>query len=263
VTQPFTLADAHCHLAMYADPEAVADRATAAGVQVVAATTRASEYRALRQGKQPAAWLGLGLHPECAGSVYASFELDIFEREVATASWISEVGLDGRIARQVSAYFGGMPRMAAQRQLFGAVLGLAGPDRIYCVHSRAAVPAVLDMLLAHDCRRVVLHGFDGEPADARKAQSAGYYFSIHPAMLQTERHRELIRRLPARLLLLETDGPFFGWHAGRIEPAHCRQILAAIAAVRDEPPSAVEENLARNFADLTLPGDARLTGDHH
>ena len=178
------IADMHCHLGMYADPEAVTSRANAVDVTVVVATSRASEYRGLIRHRRPGLRIGLGIHPECAGSVYAPFEVEIFEREVTSTAWISEVGLDGVIADSVSACFGHVPDLAAQQELFDAVLSLAGPDKIYSVHSRGAAHRTVRMLADHGCRRVIMHGFDGSPADRDRALDVGCYFSIHPAMFE-------------------------------------------------------------------------------
>lgn len=242
------IADVHCHLGMYSDAEAVRSRARAAGVTVVVATSRASEYRGLIHHQQPDLQIGLGMHPECAGSIYAPFEVEIFEREVASAAWISEVGLDGVIADRVSACFGQVPDLGAQQELFDTVLSLAGPDKIYSVHSRGAASLTVQMLTARACQRVIMHGFDGGAADRYQALEAGYHFSIHPAMLETEAGRELVRAIPANRMLLETDGPFFQWRGTRLEPGQCPRIVAALAAVRGDPADELAAALAANFA---------------
>lgn len=249
------LADTHCHLGMYADPEAVVARAGAAGAGIVVATSRATEYRGLRHLVRPGVDLGLGMHPECAGSVYVPFELAIFAQEVASARWISEVGLDGVIDRCVSPCFGAVPDLNHQRELFDAVLDLAGPARAYSVHSRAAAAPTITMLRLHGCHRVVLHGFDGSPADARRAADAGFYFSVHPSMLQSPAGLALIRGLPRELLLVETDGPFYGWSGTHIEPAHCPGIVAALAEARNEPSQALEDQIAINLTALMTGSD--------
>lgn len=251
------LADVHCHLGMYLNPARVAQRAREADVEVVAATSRASEYRGLRSEDWHGVTYGLGLHPECAGSVYAPLELEIFASEVEAASWISEVGLDGVIAERVSPHFGATPSLIAQQQLFETVLDIAGADRIYSVHSRGAASATLDILRSHGCQRVVLHSFDGSPEESNRAVMAGYYFSIHPTMLDSAKGRDLIRMLPDDLLLLESDGPYFEWLGHRIEPAHCREMVVALASVRSWSPADLEASMARNFAALTAGAGMR------
>lgn len=252
------LVDTHCHLGMYVDVAEVEKRAGEADVDIVVATTRASEYREISRLNGKGVQVGLGLHPELAGSVHAPYERAIFSNRVHEATWINEVGLDAVIADSVSSNFGATPTMAAQQELFDWVLNEAGPGRVYSVHSRGAEAETLKMLVGHGCRAVVLHNFLGTPQQVRTAVEEGYYFSIHPASLDDTVGRDVLVAVPPERLLVETDGPYFSWRTDSIEPAHCPQIVERIAdIVTGHTPAQLRETLTDNFQALLNAAEQR------
>ena len=257
-----TIADLHCHLGMYVDPDAVLDRAAKANVHVVVATCRASEFRGLANFAGETVSIGLGLHPELAGSAHAEHELRLFEHHASDAVWISEVGLDAIISTSISSNFGATPTLDAQRELFAAALQLAGPNVVYSVHSRGAEQETVRTLMAHGCRHVALHSFMGDERAAAEAVEAGYFFSIHPTMLEERDHVQVVRQLPLSRLLLETDGPYYQFAGSQIEPSNCAEIIGQLAACREAPIASVAEAIevnSRAFLQLASPRDERNT----
>jgi TatD DNase family protein len=244
------IVDTHCHLSAYTDIDGVLARAGATGVDVVVATTRASESRALRAllGDRDGVEIGLGLHPECAGSVYESFELDVLAECLPTATWISEVGLDASIAASASTSYGAVPTLHAQVGMLEKVLDAAGPRHPYSVHSRGAEAQTIRMLIEHACTQVLLHFFTGETSQARAACDAGFVFSIHPAMLDDPAGRDLVCWLPIESILIETDGPFYDLDGVRVEPADCVSVAETIAKLRGVASDELARAAAANYA---------------
>jgi TatD DNase family protein len=83
--------------------------------------------------------------------------------------------------------------------------------RVLTIHSRRAARDVITMIEEYaESQRVfcILHWFSGSLAEARRAVSAGCYFSVNHAMLTHDRGRKLVQNLPADRLLTETDSPF-------------------------------------------------------
>ncbi len=200
---------------------------------MVAATSRASEYRDLSAAisAAPQVLVGLGMHPECAGSIYVPYELEIFTECAFVAKWISEVGLDAPIADAVSDKFGAQPHLDAQLELFNRVLDIAGPDKTYSVHSRGAAAQTLKALESHQIDRVVLHDFTGADKEMQQAIAMGYYFSLHPTMLTSASGARLMAALPLERMLLETDGPYYLWQDHRIEPSDCSSFAERLQAL--------------------------------
>jgi TatD DNase family protein len=244
-----SLADTHCHLGRYHDRDAVIDRAAAGDVEVLVATARPSEADALNRAltDRPGVHIGVGFHPEAAGSVYNEHEFATLDAVVDRFAWVSEVGLDRPIADTVGPDFGNQPTFPAQHELLERVLEICGPERGYSVHSRGAVREVVSMLRRFDVERVIMHSFSGEADDLRLALDCGFYISAHPVMLSTPQGRELLRSIPAGRILLETDGPYFTWHQRRIEPGDCASFLRNLGEVRQEPRAKLRDTLSENF----------------
>jgi TatD DNase family protein len=250
------LVDAHCHIGKYPDRDGTVKRARAAGIRPIVATSRPSEFRDLIElfGTNADLDIGLGFHPECAGSVYVPTEIEIFNQYVGRARWISEIGLDGLIADSTSSHFGNIPTLDEQVALFRAVLDRAGCGKVYSIHSRGAESLTIDILNEFSIDRVVLHSFSGTLGEARRAVERGFYFSIHPAMVSTSEGRSIVNWLPVDRMLIETDGPYFAWHDRPIEPSDYREIVAEVSRTRRTDSRDLLDQLGRNY--LTLTGVA-------
>ncbi len=91
--------------------------------------------------------------------------------------------------------------------------------------------------------RGVLHCFSGGPALLEAALDAGWWISF--SGLVTFRKfggEELVRRVPADRLLIETDSPYLApvpLRGRRNEPAFLEHTCAALARLRGEEPEKV------------------------
>lgn len=245
--------DAHCHLSTYLDRAEMLRAATSSGVCVFGATNRPSEYRDCKAwlDLQPAevrgrSLVGLGMHPEVAGSVYEQLELEIFEAASPHAAWISEIGLDAVIADRVSPHFGGLPSMSDQIELLERLLDVTTRrERGYSVHSRGAGKTLAQRLRAAGVT-ATFHWFSEDVDVARRVAELGHFFSANPAMMCDSVGREVLTWVPDDLLLLETDGPFVEWNGTRVQPADCREFLRCLSELRGQSRSHLEEIVERN-----------------
>lgn len=251
----FAHIDTHCHLDLYADRDGMIERAAAAETAIVAVTNRASEFRNVSAlyGGRPGIFLGLGFHPEAAGSSTEALELAIFERELPKAQWIAEIGLDGVIANSVGPYFGTVPSLRDQERVIERILALPLGDRPMSLHSRGAAGRLAEMLAAAKVRNAIFHWFHGTREEARRALDQGCWFSINPRMVDgSDPHGvDMARWLPEDRLLIETDGPFMLWRGGRAEPASAGEIASRLAELRSADPAALVARMRSNFRDLT------------
>lgn len=56
--------------------------------------------------------------------------------------------------------------------------------------------------------KVILHWFTGTRREVERAARLGLYFSVNPAMVTSQKGRELVDAMPRDRVLTESDGPF-------------------------------------------------------
>lgn len=195
--------DFHVHLDLYPDPEMIVKEIAKRGMYVLSVTTTPSAWK----GTSALATSGsrirtaLGLHPQIAHERVG--ELPLFDLHLRETMYVGEIGLDGGPEFK--------QHWQAQVKVFDHILNacsLAG-GRIMSIHSRRAASAVLDRLAAvPGAGTPILHWFSGGKRDLHRAITLGCWFSVGPAMLVSEKARELVRDMPRDRVLTETDGPF-------------------------------------------------------
>ena len=262
--------DSHCHLdaPAYADLAAVCRQSEQAGVEViVAAGTGSAANRSILalQQQQPArVWAALGLHPERPETSWDEVEavLDQLRAHRDRVAAVGEVGLPhyalldgsmaGEQARRHEAFLPALVKGAAD-------LGL--PVVLHAPHAAAAKA----FAIVRRCEPygVVFHWHKGSPETTAAICEAGYFVSVTPEVCYRERDRDLVRAVPLRNLLLESDGPwpYGGEFAGQpTTPAMVARLAAEVARLKgvplDEVREVVWENAQRLFGrskSSTLP----------
>lgn len=241
--------DSHCHLtdAQFRDDlDEVLDRAWSAGLTglvTVASDVADASAAIVVAGRDARIHCTAGVHPHAAADA-APDAIDrireLLARDEVVA--IGETGLDF--------HYDNSPR-DVQRRLFEQHLDLAA-DTCYpiVVHSRSADDDMAAMIRAAGGVTGVLHCFAGGPALLDAALEAGWHVSF--AGLVTFRNfdgGDLLRRVPAERLLLETDSPYLAPvpHRGRRnEPTFVVETCRAAAAIRGTPPAELAALVAAN-----------------
>jgi TatD DNase family protein len=232
--------DTHAHLGD--DASEVLSRARTAGVTAVidvATTFDDARITLERAERQEGLYACLGVHPHEAGEPADLDELrGLLDHPKAVA--VGETGLD---------YYRDYAPRDAQRRLFEAELALALElGKPVVVHNRAADAETRECLVAHD-GPVVLHCFSSPPLlDA--ALEHGWYVSFAGNVTYKNAYdlRAAARRVPAELLLAETDSPYLApqpLRGRRNEPAYVVHTYAFLAQLRGED---VREQIAANAA---------------
>ncbi len=239
------MTDSHAHLDACAEPDAVVERAQAAGVtQIVTIGTGIDSCRAALELADAHAGVvaALGIDPHRAATPDASQVGEL--RPLlghAKAVAVGETGLDGHH---------GAETLHEQRALFEEQLALADSLGLpVVVHSREA-SAETAAVLASFPGTVILHCFS-EPGLLEPALERGYYVSF--AGNVTYPKAELLRasaaRVPADRILAETDSPDLAPQPVRgrpNEPMHVRHTLAVLAEARREPVDELEASIDAN-----------------
>jgi TatD DNase family protein len=236
-----------------ADRDAVIERAHDAGViqMIVTGSSAASSRQACALARQHPGRLfaTAGVHPHHATELTSTLgelrELAIEPEVVA----VGECGLD---------YYRNYSPHAAQREAFHRQLELAAHcGKPVFLHQREAHEDFISILREHwpTLAGGVAHCFTGGAAELECYLELGLAIGITGWICDERRGAhllELVRRIPAERLLLETDGPYLlprDLHpkpaSRRNEPEYLAHIAAVVARARGEP----AERLARSSTD--------------
>jgi TatD DNase family protein len=244
--------DTHAHLqGLEGGADAAIEEAVAAGVGRIVCVGDSPELAQEAIGlarSHPGVFATVGLHPHRADSwddaVRASLDRLLDDPSVVA---VGECGLD---------YFRERASRSAQATAFAGQVVLAEKHRKpLVIHTREAADDTL-AVLRNARTDVILHCFS-LPEHLDEVIGRGWYVSFagnvtYPSASELA---EAARRVPAELLLLETDCPYLSPVPNRGKPnrpAWVLETLQAVAAMRGVDPGVlgeqVEANAARVFA---------------
>jgi TatD DNase family protein len=253
------------HDAFDRDRDQVLARARAVGVtQLVVTGSSVSESRAaaaLAAAHAGELYATAGIHPHHA----RDFDVDSIPalRAIATAPQvvaIGECGLD---------YYRNFSSHEDQERAFAAQLELACELGMPAfLHQRDGHERFVAILREHRPRlvRAVAHCFTGTAAELDDYLALDLHIGITGWICDERRGlhlRELVKRIPAERLMLETDAPYLLPRdldpkpaSRRNEPMYLRHVLETVALCRGEPAAAVataSTATARHFFGLPPP----------
>jgi TatD DNase family protein len=256
-------ADSHCHLTfegregsgpnvsgqtVQASGPSSIEEARAAGVtRLITIGTDAAESAAAiaLAHAHRGVWATVGLHPHDAVRGVDSIAA-LLDRSDPVVVGVGECGLDY--------YYDHSPR-PVQRQAFAAQVQLAADlDLTLVVHTREAWDDTFEILAGTGVpARWVLHCFSGGPTEAARGLEMGAMLSFSGIVTfkSAEDVRAAAAACPLDRLLVETDSPYLApvpYRGQRNRPALVPVVGAAVAAVRGQPPEAVEDATWANTA---------------
>jgi TatD DNase family protein len=239
--------DFHTHLDLYPEALSVAREASVKNTFTLAVTTSPRAWIATSRvlGSFPGIRIALGLHPEIASE--KASERELLLQSVRGAEFIGETGLDGSgryrgsFATQVSIFDELLEECAAQG------------GRIMSIHSRGAVKQVLDLLEKHpDAGTPVLHWFSGTKAELARAVERGCWFSFGPAGAVSKAGKDILRLLPLKRLLPESDGPFGKIKGSNVMPWEAASIISDICALRGLDREFLKNQFMSNLREILM-----------
>ena len=235
------LIDSHAHLdgEKFADDcAAVVERALAAGVVKIITMGDSLESSArsvaLAERFEPI-YAAVGVHPEEAQPMTAATDEQLAawaaqEKVVA----IGEIGLDYYWEKDEE-------KRALQRAIFVRQLDLARQLRLpVCIHDREAHGDMMKILKTEGRGlRGVLHCYSGSWEMAAELLKGDWYFGIDGPLTYKNAAKlpEIVQRLPAERILVETDSPYLSpmpFRGKRNEPAHVLYVAKKAAELRGE-----------------------------
>ena len=251
------LIDSHAHLdgEKFADDcAAVVERALAAGVVKIITMGDSLESSArsvaLTEEFDPV-YAAVGIHPEEAQPMTAATD----DRLAAWAAQekvvaIGEIGLDYYWEKDEE-------KRALQRAIFVRQLDLARQLRLpVCIHDREAHGDMMKILKTEGRGlRGVLHCYSGSWEMAAELLKGDWYFGIDGPLTYKNAAKlpEIVQRLPAERILVETDSPYLSpmpFRGKRNEPAHVLYVAKKAAELRGESLEAFARATRENTRDL-------------
>ena len=251
------LIDSHAHLdgEKFADDRAsVIERARESGVVKIITMGDSLESSArsvaLAERFEPV-YAAVGIHPEEAQPMTETTDEQLAawaaqEKVVA----IGEIGLDYYWEKDEE-------KRALQRAIFVRQLDLARQlRRPVCIHDREAHGDMMKILKTEGRGlRGVLHCYSGSWEMAAELLKGDWYFGIDGPLTYKNAAKllEIVQRLPAERILVETDSPYLSpmpFRGKRNEPAHVRYIAEKAAELRGESLEAFARATRENTRDL-------------
>ena len=251
------LIDSHAHLdgEKFADDRAaVVERALAAGVVKIITMGDSLESSArsvaLAERFEPI-YAAVGVHPEEAQPMTAATDEQLAawaaqEKVVA----IGEIGLDYYWEKDEE-------KRALQRAIFVRQLDLARQLKLpVCIHDREAHGDMMKILKTEGRGlRGVLHCYSGSWEMAAELLKGDWYFGIDGPLTYKNAAKlpEIVQRLPAERILVETDSPYLSpmpFRGKRNEPAHVLYVAKKAAELRGESLEAFARATRENTRDL-------------
>ena len=251
------LIDTHAHLddeKFAHDRAAVIERARESGVVkiITMGDSLDSSARSVALAEKfELVYAAVGIHPEEAQPMTAATDEQIAawaaqEKVVA----IGEIGLDYYWEKDEE-------RRALQRAIFVRQLDLARQLKLpVCIHDREAHGDMMKILKTEGRGlRGVLHCYSGSWEMAAELLKGDWYFGIDGPLTYKNAAKlpEIVQRLPAERILVETDSPYLSpmpFRGKRNEPAHVLYIAKKAAELRGESLEAFARATRENTREL-------------
>jgi TatD DNase family protein len=250
----YQLIDTHAHLDDIADLDTAIDGAKKAGLVAIIALgiDIMSNHKVLQIAAkyQGFVYPALGYYPGNIKEAEIDANLEFLKTNAAKAAAIGEVGLD------YSKWVRKGADKELQKRMLREIFKIARDyDKPALIHSRYAWRDALDLAIEARLEKAVFHWYTGPLSVLRDIIARGYYISATPAVEYHAEHRQAIKEVPLKQLLLETDCPVV-YARGRegeftSSPADVIRSLKGAAALKgvseEELAAATTENARRLF----------------
>jgi TatD DNase family protein len=159
---------------------------------------------------------------------------------------IGEVGLDYKVVEGFE---------EEQKAVFSRVIDLAKKiDKPLVIHSRKAEADAINMLEEKECKRVLMHCFNGKKSLIRRARDLGWSFSVPAVITRLEHFRMLVDMVPIEQLVTETDAPYLSPVVGEVNESKNVAVtvkeIAKIKGMDEEEVAKVMFNNVKTFFNL-------------
>ena len=196
-------------------------------------------------------YAALGVHPWNVKSLSPNETQDvinlIFQHKEKVVA-VGEIGLDSQYARSGKS-------LDLQLQVFHEMLRAAEKTSLpVIIHSRETSPEIMKLLPSYSLKKVLFHWLSSQFIGLLpQIVDRGYYITEGPPTVFSSGIREIVKRVPLKSLLTETDGPvrFRGPFKGEVTtPSFIPLVVEAIAQTKDMKETEVADQILENFANF-------------
>lgn len=211
--------DAHIHIDFYDKPAKIIREIMREDICAIFVTHLPELYEKQKIAFEgiPQIFLAVGFHPILFNEY--EFKQELFHNALKSTKFVGEVGLDFLVAQTEKS-------REKQKKIFEQICKSVD-NHILSIHSRQAEKEVLDILLKYEVENAIFHWYTGSKELVNEIVKAGYYFSLNPTMLRTNKGRGILKEIPLNRILIETDGPFSKFNGNIVEPMHLKWIYEA------------------------------------
>ncbi len=186
----------------------------------------------------------IGLHPNKL-SHYDDADTDkalaYLDEKIPAAFAVSEIGLDYKLKDE--------KQMLIQRKVFSKILETAEKNNKVCiVHSRKSMDDTLD-ILGNFSVKAVLHNFEGNLAQLKKALDMGINPSISTGFIRFKKDN-VIRAMKNDEFFVETDSPVLSPDQNRNTPMNIPLILEYISSIIGTKPIELKNSIYLSFCKM-------------
>ena len=142
----------------------------------------------------------IGIHPECFCDDLEKMT-NLIEEYHTMISGSGEIGLDPTYTKNDD-------DTKKQKRVFQTLLESAEKyEKPVSIHSRKSLDDVLDIMSSYKTEHALLHWFDGNKKQLRRAMDMGFFVSFGPVAVYANDKQSLLSRTDQSRILVETDGP--------------------------------------------------------
>jgi TatD DNase family protein len=172
-------------------------------------------------------------------------EIEFIKNSSAIA--FGEVGLDYKYLDEETKE----SQIKTQKYVFKKFIDLSKKTKKpLIIHSRKAEEDVINMLEENKVKNPILHCFMGKKKLMIKASDLGCYFSILPIAFKSQQLQDLIKYVPLKQLLTETDGPYMSPIEGYSRPEYVSFAVKEIARIKGIDEEECANMLFMNYLSL-------------
>ncbi len=160
--------------------------------------------------------------------------------------FIGEVGLDFKVVTVNEEI------KNAQEKNFEKIILLAKKiDKPLLIHSRGAELECIELLEKHNCRKVIMHCFNGKKSLIKRIIDNGWFLTVPAVITRLEHFKMLVSITPLNQLLTETDSPYLSpVPMTRNEPKNVLVSIKEIAKIKELSFEEVKKNIFENAKKL-------------
>ncbi len=253
------LVDAHSHLQFSAfdkDRDKIIKSTLSQNIWVInVGANKESSQKALSLAQQypTGVWATIGLHPH---DIDEGFDYDFYKNlsKNPKVVAIGETGLDFYNNEKLEIE----EDKEKQKEIFIKHIKLAKElNKPLMIHCRNAFDNLIKILISHllflNTPPGIIHFFTGTLRDAKKLLEMDFYFTFGGLTTFNRSFDEVIKFIPIKKILLETDSPYVApepYRGKRNEPAYIIEVAKKLAEIKNLTFEKISEQTTANAIDI-------------